>query len=140
MNFIRSNNLSLKYKMYSPSRKLIFVSFFGVLRLWRKNGLLKHCIKRAESTVLWLAKLDSTSKCIYIIQCTGWHNASFRAGWGVQYKAPWKHVKVCFERVNDESLVEFEALFMLKVYKLLAILSFLNFLTFRNIHDWLIRM
>ena len=41
---------------------------------------------------------------------------------GEGYKAPIKHVKVCFERVNDESLVEFEALFMLKVYKLLSIL------------------
>ena len=31
---------------------------------------------------------------------------------GEGYKAPIKHVKVCFERVNDESLVEFEALIM----------------------------
>ena len=70
MNFIRSNNLSLKYKMYSPSGKLIFVSFFLSFTIVKKKWPLETLHKTCWVDCTLVSQTGQyTSKCIYIIQC-----------------------------------------------------------------------
>jgi len=41
------------------------------------------CKKRAGSTLHWVARLDSTTKCTYSTCCTGTEHATFRVAWPI---------------------------------------------------------